>query len=227
MAPQLMKAAVCKKTGQPIVIEQVPVPVPQGREVLARVQAVSLCHSDITITSGGLGPIQVPFIVGHEAVSVVEALGPDSAKWASRYFAEYTLVDAASAVVIPKDVIASPASLAPLFCAGLTVWNASKRARLQVTDVVAIVGAGGLGQIACQYAHAMGVRFPAYATTLSSVRAEGRIVAVGIPSKDIPIAISQLISRALQKFRLEDINEMIDLMKAGKVEKGRMVAQFF
>ena len=172
-------------------------PVPQGREVLVRVQAVSLCHSDITITSGGLGPVPVPFIVGHEAVSVVEALGPDAARYglqvgdqvgaplwhgmclqcidcrerdpvfcptkmvkdltAPGYFAEYTLVDAASAVVIPKDVTASPASLAPLFCAGLTVWDALKRARLQVTDVVAIVGAGGLGQIACQHAHAIGI----------------------------------------------------------------------
>lgn len=39
---------------------------------------------------------------------------------------------------------------------------------------------------------------PAYTAALSTARAEGRIVAIGIPTKDVPISISQLTSRGLQ-----------------------------
>jgi Zn-dependent alcohol dehydrogenases len=59
------------------------------------------------------------------------------------FFAEYTLVDAANAVIIPDDVTASPAELSPIFCAGITVWDAVTRAKLVPGETVAIAGVGG------------------------------------------------------------------------------------
>lgn len=79
-------------------------------------------------------------------------------------FAEYTLVDPESAVLIarPEDdggyaaEIPRPAALSPLFCAGITVWDAVERAHLHPGETVAVVGAGGLGELAIRYAHALG-----------------------------------------------------------------------
>lgn len=77
------------------------------------------------------------------------------------YFAEYALVDAATAVVIPQIDGAggvSPAQLSPIFCAAITVWDALERAQIKPGETVAIVGVGGLGEIATKYAHALGAR---------------------------------------------------------------------
>ncbi|KAL4861005.1 hypothetical protein BDV12DRAFT_204458 [Aspergillus spectabilis] len=229
------------------------------------------------------------------------------------YFAEYTLVDATSAVVIPPDLSIPDTSLAPLFCAGFTVWDALNRAKLQPGESVAIVGIGGLGELAAKYAAALGAKVfaldtrdeqlqaikasgnanavfnttsvpaeeinariaalnsgrgmdiaivtsgavPAYQTGLSILRAEGRLVAVGLPHGPVPLVLPLLTGQATQligskvpgkegaanclefylrngilpkvnprKFKLEDINEMIDLMNAGQVQNGRMVIEF-
>ena len=65
-------------------------------------------------------------------------------------------MDARSAVKLPPeiDVLAS----SPLCCAGVTAYNAIKRCGLTVGDSVAIVGVGGVGQMAVQYAKAMGLQ---------------------------------------------------------------------
>lgn len=72
------------------------------------------------------------------------------------FFAEYTTVDAATAVVIPETSTATPAQLSPIFCAGITVWDALSRAEVRPGETVAIVGIGGLGEIATKYAQAIG-----------------------------------------------------------------------
>ncbi|BDD60206.1 hypothetical protein MAP00_005354 [Monascus purpureus] len=55
-----MKATVCKEVGKPTVIEDAPVPTPQGREILVRVKAASLCHSDVSIVRDGFGNLFFP-----------------------------------------------------------------------------------------------------------------------------------------------------------------------
>ena len=72
------------------------------------------------------------------------------------YFCEYTLVDPAGAVVIKPGENVNIAGLAPIFCAGVTVWDAIERAQLRVGETLAVVGAGGLGRIATRYAQALG-----------------------------------------------------------------------
>jgi len=72
-----MKAAVVKAFGKPLVIEDVPVPVPGPGELLVKVKACGVCHTDLHAASGDwpVKPVP-PFIPGHEAAGIVAALGP-------------------------------------------------------------------------------------------------------------------------------------------------------
>lgn len=74
------------------------------------------------------------------------------------FFCEYTLVDAACAVKVPEKEDIQAAQLSPLFCAGITVWDALSRAELKDGETVAVVGVGGLGEMGVKYAHAMGCK---------------------------------------------------------------------
>ena len=47
-----MKAAVVRAFGQPLVIEDVPVPVPDRGEILVKVKACGVCHTDLHAASG-------------------------------------------------------------------------------------------------------------------------------------------------------------------------------
>ncbi len=72
-----MKAAVVREFGKPLVIEDVPVPQPGPGEVLVKVKACGVCHTDLHAASGDwpVKPVP-PFIPGHEAAGIVAALGP-------------------------------------------------------------------------------------------------------------------------------------------------------
>jgi propanol-preferring alcohol dehydrogenase len=71
-----MRAAIVKDFTQPLEITQVPDPEPGPGEVLIRVEATGLCHTDIHAARGEW-PIKPspPFIPGHEGVGIIEALG--------------------------------------------------------------------------------------------------------------------------------------------------------
>ncbi|CCD98858.1 alcohol dehydrogenase AdhP [Bradyrhizobium sp. STM 3809] len=73
---QTMKAAVVKAFGKPLVIEDVPVPTPGPGELLVKLRACGVCHTDLHAASGDW-PVKPtpPFIPGHEAAGVVAALG--------------------------------------------------------------------------------------------------------------------------------------------------------
>ncbi|MDI4232462.1 alcohol dehydrogenase AdhP [Bradyrhizobium sp. 31Argb] len=72
-----MKAAVVRNFGKPLEIENVPVPEPGPGEVLVKVKACGVCHTDLHAASGDwpVKPVP-PFIPGHEAAGIVAALGP-------------------------------------------------------------------------------------------------------------------------------------------------------
>jgi alcohol dehydrogenase, propanol-preferring len=77
--------------GEPLQALDRPTPSPSGREVLLRVKAAGVCHSDIHLSEGGydLGQgkrlnvadrgVKLPLTMGHEVVGEVVALGPDAA----------------------------------------------------------------------------------------------------------------------------------------------------
>ena len=66
------------------------------------------------------------------------------------------LVDTAYAARIPDN--ADPLEVAPILCAGVTVYKGLKETEAGTGEWVAISGIGGLGHIAVQYARAMGLR---------------------------------------------------------------------
>jgi len=72
-----MKAAVVRSFGKPLAIEDVPIPTPGPGEVLVKVRACGVCHTDLHAASGDW-PVKptLPFIPGHEAAGIVAALGP-------------------------------------------------------------------------------------------------------------------------------------------------------
>jgi S-(hydroxymethyl)glutathione dehydrogenase/alcohol dehydrogenase len=69
-----MKAAVFHGAHQPLTIEDVEIDKPMAHEVLVRVVATGVCHSDLHFVDG-LYPYPAPAILGHEAAGVVEAVG--------------------------------------------------------------------------------------------------------------------------------------------------------
>jgi propanol-preferring alcohol dehydrogenase len=75
-AARTMTAAVVNEFSKPLVVKEVPKPVPGPGEVLVRIEASGLCHTDIHAAHGDW-PIKPspPFIPGHEGVGIVIELG--------------------------------------------------------------------------------------------------------------------------------------------------------
>ncbi len=71
-----MKAAVVRKFGEPLVIEDRPIPEPKPGQITIQMQASGLCHTDIHAANGDW-PVKPtpPFVPGHEGVGAVYAIG--------------------------------------------------------------------------------------------------------------------------------------------------------
>ena len=69
-----MKAAICRKFGAPLVIEEVELAPPCAGEIRVKLAACAICHSDIIYAEGGWGGT-LPAVYGHEAAGVVEEVG--------------------------------------------------------------------------------------------------------------------------------------------------------
>ncbi len=73
---QLMFAARLYKPGEPLRIEEVPVPEPASQEVLVEVRACGLCGTDLHLAvEGDIPVLRTPITLGHEAAGVVAAAG--------------------------------------------------------------------------------------------------------------------------------------------------------
>ncbi|MCH1866263.1 S-(hydroxymethyl)mycothiol dehydrogenase [Nocardioides sp. CFH 31398] len=73
---QQVKAVVAKAKGEPVSIETINVPDPGPGEALVRIQSCGVCHTDLHYREGGIND-EFPFLLGHEAAGVVEAVGDD------------------------------------------------------------------------------------------------------------------------------------------------------
>lgn len=69
-----MKAALLRELNGPLTVERVTIDAPAPDEVLVRVMASGLCHSDLHVIEGNI-PQTLPAVLGHEASGVVEAVG--------------------------------------------------------------------------------------------------------------------------------------------------------
>jgi S-(hydroxymethyl)glutathione dehydrogenase/alcohol dehydrogenase len=70
-----IRAAVLHEPGRPVEIEEVELDPPKSNEVLVRVAAAGVCHSDVRHADGDLGPGRWPAVMGHEGAGVVESVG--------------------------------------------------------------------------------------------------------------------------------------------------------
>jgi S-(hydroxymethyl)mycothiol dehydrogenase len=71
-----VKGIVAAGKGEPVRVTTVVVPDPGPGEALVSVQACGVCHTDLHYREGGIGA-DFPYLLGHEAAGVVEAVGPD------------------------------------------------------------------------------------------------------------------------------------------------------
>jgi propanol-preferring alcohol dehydrogenase len=193
-----MQAAVVRAFGQPLVIEAVKIPKPGRGQVLVKIAACGVCHTDLHAAHGDW-PIKPspPFIPGHEGVGVVVEVGKgvDHVKLGDRVgvpwlfsacghcvhclggwetlceaqqntgysvngaFAPYVVADADYLGHLPDNI--GFLEIAPILCAGVTVYKGLKVTDAKPGDWVAISGIGGLGHMAVQYAKAMGFKVAA------------------------------------------------------------------
>jgi aryl-alcohol dehydrogenase len=73
------KAAVVEKPGAPFLVQDVTLDEPRPGEVLVRMVAAGLCHTDLGVQAGGI-PFPLPGVLGHEGAGVVAAVGPGVTK---------------------------------------------------------------------------------------------------------------------------------------------------
>jgi S-(hydroxymethyl)mycothiol dehydrogenase len=71
-----VQGVVARAAGAPVSLETVLVPEPGPGEVIVRVQACGVCHTDLHYREGGITD-DFPFLLGHEAAGTVEATGDD------------------------------------------------------------------------------------------------------------------------------------------------------
>jgi S-(hydroxymethyl)mycothiol dehydrogenase len=70
------RGVVAMAKGEPVSVVTIVVPDPGPGEAVVRVQACGVCHTDLHYREGGIND-DFPFLLGHEAAGVVEAVGPD------------------------------------------------------------------------------------------------------------------------------------------------------
>ena len=198
-----IRAAVLHHPSRPVVVEEVELDPPKAGEVLVKVAAAGVCHSDVRYADGELGADRWPIVLGHEGAGVVEAVGdgvthvkpgdhvafcfvpacrncryclagkPNLCTVVAKHgakgmlldgtsrlrladgttlqhglrtacFAERTVVPAAGAIPIPRELPLWQAAL--LGCGVVTGMGAVRNvAHVQPGDSVAVVGCGGVG----------------------------------------------------------------------------------
>jgi len=198
MLPNTMKAAVVREFGKPLQIEEVEVKRPGKNQILVKVIASGVCHTDLHAVEGDW-PVKpkMPLIPGHEGIGYVVAVGPDVTNvkegdavgvpwlysacgccehcitgWETLCetqqnggysvdggFAEYVVADARYVGKLPVNT--NFLQMAPILCAGVTVYKGLKQTEVKPGEWVTISGIGGLGHIAVQYAKAMGMNVAA------------------------------------------------------------------
>ena len=192
--PRFMKAAVVHAFGEPLRIEEVPVPTPEPEQVLVKIEASGVCHTDLHAAEGDW-PVKpsLPFIPGHEGVGYVAAVGSRvkhlkegdriGVPWlytacghceycqtgwetlchaqqntgysVNGSYAEYVVADPNYVGRLPEQVAFD--EIAPILCAGVTVYKGIRVTDTRPGQWIAISGIDGLGHVAVQYAVAMGL----------------------------------------------------------------------
>ncbi len=74
-AARSARAALARAAQAPLVIEDIEVAAPRADEILVRIVATGICHTDVVCANGF--PVPMPIVLGHEGAGVVEEVGTD------------------------------------------------------------------------------------------------------------------------------------------------------
>ena len=159
-----------------------PVPQPGEREILVRVSACGVCHTELDEIEGRTPPPRLPVIPGHEVVGTVERAGPGCSRFelgkrvgigwihSSTGARDENLSDAfratgrdvdggyAEFTVVPEDyayaipAVFPDAEAAPLLCAGSVGYRSLTLTGIGDGDVLGLTGFGGSGHLVLQLA---------------------------------------------------------------------------
>ena len=190
-----MIAMVVPQAGAKLQRVERDVPTPGPKELLIRVHACGVCHSDSFAVEGQFPGIAFPRVPGHEVVGSIEAIGSSVEGWkvgdragvgwfggscgycarCRRHeafaceniqavtgitrdggYATHMLADVSAVAHVPEDL--DDVESAPLLCAGVTTFNALRHAGGGPGELVAVLGVGGLGHLAVQFAARQGFR---------------------------------------------------------------------
>ena len=72
--PQQVRGVIVRAKGKPVEIATITIPDPGPGEVVVKVAACGVCHTDLTYRDGGIND-EFPFLLGHEAAGFVESVG--------------------------------------------------------------------------------------------------------------------------------------------------------
>lgn len=71
---QTSRAVICRELNHPVVVEEIQVDAPKRNEVMVRLHACGVCHSDLSATTGVIA-LPTPLVLGHEGAGEVVAVG--------------------------------------------------------------------------------------------------------------------------------------------------------
>ncbi|KAK3382646.1 chaperonin 10-like protein [Lasiosphaeria ovina] len=185
--PKTHKAAMLNAHGADLELRDLPLVLPTRGQILVKLLACGICHSDawlqesapVTLpTVPGHEIIGDVVAIGEDVTLFKEGDRVGSHDGTCRTcqrghfqncesqavnglnksggYAEYVILRVEAAARVPRDM--DVATVAPLFCAGVTVFNAIRKMHVEQGTLVAVQGLGGLGHLAVQFCRAMGYK---------------------------------------------------------------------
>jgi propanol-preferring alcohol dehydrogenase len=181
-AMQLKKIAALADIPEPLQLVEVPVPALKEDQILMRIAACGVCHTELDEIEGRTPPAELPIIPGHEVIGYVEQIGAKVAlhKVGDRVGVGWIYTSSGSEyenlsssfVATGRDAnggyaefmavgqdyafhipkVFSDAEAAPLLCAGAVGYRALRITGLQDGDSLGLTGFGGSGHLVMQLA---------------------------------------------------------------------------
>ena len=167
----MMKCYTVSNPKGPLELTTRPIPTPSEKELLLKIICCGICLGDAHIINGVFPSVKYPRIPGHEIIGKVIKNGsskkdiPEGTIVGVRMpagvlfdggFSEYMTVPENLITIIPNGM--DPIEAAPFLCAGVTTYDALKHSNAVKGDLVGVVGIGGLGHLAVQFANKMGFK---------------------------------------------------------------------
>lgn len=198
----LRRIALLKDEPEPLTLAELPRPEPASDEVLIRISACGVCHTELDEIEGRTRPLFLPIVPGHEVVGRVIAAGAHVSKlgigdrvgvgWINKSTGDEHENISDEFVATGRDVNGGYAEYmtvhedyahrlpdcftdfeaAPLLCAGSVGYRALKLANIRNKDVLGLTGFGGSGHLVLQLARHLYPESPIYVFARSAEERE-------------------------------------------------------